>query len=386
MKSVCFEGARQRVALWAACSFAAVLMAACGGGGGGGDTASEGGGNLPGTITGIVVDAGSHTALAGASVRAGDAVTTTASDGSFSLAGTGVGERVVVTASANGYAINFEGVAVEAGTASSIDMVLVPLGLSATVSAASGGTFDIPGSPARLTIPANALVRNDGTAFTGTAELQMAAIAPATNLDSMPGALLARNGGGEGPIESFGALSVRVVDSAGEALGLAQAVGVPLWNTALIPVLWVVSAGVSVLALLEIFHLKGWIDDAVAAGGTLLCGGNLEGAMLEATLAYIPAAQLAVHLHDTYGQALANIYASLQLGIATIDSSVAGLGGCPYAKGASGNVASEDVIYLLNGLGIEHGIDLDKLVAAGNFISRELGKDSNSKVARARLK
>ncbi|MCB1689152.1 MAG: hydroxymethylglutaryl-CoA lyase [Halioglobus sp.] len=109
-------------------------------------------------------------------------------------------------------------------------------------------------------------------------------------------------------------------------------------------------------------------------------------AMLEATLEYIPAAQLAVHLHDTYGQALANIYASMQLGIATIDSSVAGLGGCPYAKGASGNVASEDVIYLLNGLGIEHGIDLDKLIAAGNFISRELGKDSNSKVARARLK
>jgi hydroxymethylglutaryl-CoA lyase len=108
-------------------------------------------------------------------------------------------------------------------------------------------------------------------------------------------------------------------------------------------------------------------------------------AMLQACLQDIPASRLAVHLHDTYGQALANIYASLQLGVATIDSSVAGLGGCPYAKGASGNVATEDVIYLLNGLGIEHGIDLDKLIGAGNFISQQLGKDSGSRVARAKL-
>lgn len=109
-------------------------------------------------------------------------------------------------------------------------------------------------------------------------------------------------------------------------------------------------------------------------------------AMLEACLQHIPAAKLAVHLHDTYGQALANIYASLQLGIATIDSSVSGLGGCPYAKGASGNVATEDVVYMLDGLGIEHGIDLDKLIAVGNFISQKLGKDTDSKVARAKLK
>lgn len=108
-------------------------------------------------------------------------------------------------------------------------------------------------------------------------------------------------------------------------------------------------------------------------------------AMLQSTLQHIPAAALAVHLHDTYGQALANIYASLQLGIATIDSSVAGLGGCPYATGASGNVATEDVIYMLDGMGIEHGIDLNKLIAAGNFISQKLGKCSDSKVARARL-
>ena len=108
--------------------------------------------------------------------------------------------------------------------------------------------------------------------------------------------------------------------------------------------------------------------------------------MLEAALQYIPTAQLAVHLHDTYGQALANIYAALQLGIATIDSSVAGLGGCPYAKGASGNVATEDVVYLLNGLGIAHGIDLEKLIAAGTFISQKLARVNDSKVARAGLK
>ena len=107
--------------------------------------------------------------------------------------------------------------------------------------------------------------------------------------------------------------------------------------------------------------------------------------MLQAVLARIPAHKLAVHLHDTYGQALANIYASLALGIAVVDSSVAGLGGCPYAKGASGNVASEDVVYLLDGLGIEHGVDLDKLVDAGDFICRSLGRANGSKVALATL-
>ena len=91
--------------------------------------------------------------------------------------------------------------------------------------------------------------------------------------------------------------------------------------------------------------------------------------------------KLAVHFHDTYGQALANILRSLQMGIRVIDSSVAGLGGCPYAKGATGNVATEDVVYMLNGLGIEHGIDLDKLMAAGNAISARLGRKSQSRVA-----
>ncbi len=92
---------------------------------------------------------------------------------------------------------------------------------------------------------------------------------------------------------------------------------------------------------------------------------------------------LAIHCHDTYGQAIANIYAALQCGISTIDSSVAGLGGCPYAAGASGNVASEDVVYLLQGLGIECGVNLAGLIDAGNTISRTLGRQNQSKVARA---
>ncbi|MBD8597754.1 hydroxymethylglutaryl-CoA lyase [Pseudomonas sp. CFBP 8772] len=99
----------------------------------------------------------------------------------------------------------------------------------------------------------------------------------------------------------------------------------------------------------------------------------------------IPRGKLAGHFHDTYGQALANLYASLLEGIRVFDSSVAGLGGCPYAKGATGNVASEDVVYLLNGLGIETGIDLDKLIAAGQRISDTLGRANGSRVAKARL-
>lgn len=100
--------------------------------------------------------------------------------------------------------------------------------------------------------------------------------------------------------------------------------------------------------------------------------------------AQVPRPQLAGHFHDTYGQALANVYASLLEGINVFDSSVAGLGGCPYAKGASGNVASEDVLYMLQGLGIETGIDLDRLIAAGQRISSVLGRATGSRVARAR--
>ena len=97
----------------------------------------------------------------------------------------------------------------------------------------------------------------------------------------------------------------------------------------------------------------------------------------------VPIAALAGHFHDTYGQALANIYASLELGVATFDCSVAGLGGCPYAKGATGNVATEDVVYLLDGLGIETGVEMTKLRSAGRFISDHLQRPSMSRVARA---
>ncbi len=107
-------------------------------------------------------------------------------------------------------------------------------------------------------------------------------------------------------------------------------------------------------------------------------------AMIAAVAARVPINKIAVHFHDTYGQALANLYAALMMGVAVVDSSVAGLGGCPYAKGASGNVASEDVLYMLNGLGIETGVDLDRLIAAGAFISDALGRPTASKVARAR--
>jgi len=97
----------------------------------------------------------------------------------------------------------------------------------------------------------------------------------------------------------------------------------------------------------------------------------------------VPVTALAGHFHDTYGQALTNVYAAMEMGVATFDCSVAGLGGCPYAKGATGNVASEDVLYLLNGLGIDTGVDMTKLRTAGQFISDFLGRPPVSRVARA---
>ncbi len=105
--------------------------------------------------------------------------------------------------------------------------------------------------------------------------------------------------------------------------------------------------------------------------------------MLHAVSARVPMANLAVHFHDTYAQALVNIYTALQMGIKVVDTAIAGLGGCPYAKGASGNVATEDVIYMLNGLGIKTGIDFDKLLKAGWFISDKLVKTPISKVSNA---
>ena len=105
--------------------------------------------------------------------------------------------------------------------------------------------------------------------------------------------------------------------------------------------------------------------------------------LLAAVAEAVPLPELAGHFHDTYGQALANVYAALQLGVATFDSSVAGLGGCPYAKGATGNVASEDVLYLLDGLAIETGVDMTRLRIAGQYISDFLGRPPVSRVARA---
>ena len=105
--------------------------------------------------------------------------------------------------------------------------------------------------------------------------------------------------------------------------------------------------------------------------------------VIEAVAKYISIDRLAVHVHDTYGQAIANIYAALECGVSTFDSSVSGLGGCPYAKGATGNVATEDVLYLLDGLNIETGVDMTKLIAAGDYICGMLGRPTSSRAAKA---
>lgn len=107
--------------------------------------------------------------------------------------------------------------------------------------------------------------------------------------------------------------------------------------------------------------------------------------MLDAVAARVPADRLAGHYHDTYGMAAANVHASYEFGLRVFDSSVAGLGGCPYAKGATGNVATEDIVYLLHGLGASTGIDLDALVDCGAWISAQLGRDNGSRVGRAML-
>jgi hydroxymethylglutaryl-CoA lyase len=122
----------------------------------------------------------------------------------------------------------------------------------------------------------------------------------------------------------------------------------------------------------------------VSLGDTIGTGtpGRIQ-AMIDAAAAAVPVERLAVHLHDTYGQALANILAALEKGVAVVDSSVAGLGGCPYAPGAAGNVASEDVLYMLDGLGVATGVDLGRLAAAGRFITAALGREPQSRVAKA---
>ena len=133
----------------------------------------------------------------------------------------------------------------------------------------------------------------------------------------------------------------------------------------------------TVLMLVEKMFERGCYE--VSLGDTIGVGtaGQAQ-ALVEMLTRQVPVQQLAAHFHDTYGQALANIHAVLQCGISVIDSSVAGLGGCPYAKGATGNVATEDVVYMLHGMGIETGVDMDRLLDAGRFISDFLGREPNS--------
>ncbi|HFD4037399.1 TPA: hydroxymethylglutaryl-CoA lyase [Vibrio parahaemolyticus] len=131
-------------------------------------------------------------------------------------------------------------------------------------------------------------------------------------------------------------------------------------------------------ALIELGCYEVSLGDTIGTGTP-----NRVKEMLESVLARIPSQRLAVHFHDTWGQALANIYQALSMGITTVDSSVAGLGGCPYAHGASGNVATEDVLYLCQGLGIETGVDLELLAKAGWMISDELQRQPTSKVSQA---
>ncbi len=122
----------------------------------------------------------------------------------------------------------------------------------------------------------------------------------------------------------------------------------------------------------------------ISLGDTIGIGTPAEAkAMLAAVAAAVPIDALAVHFHDTRGQALANILACLELGVSVVDAAVSGTGGCPYAKGASGNVASEDVVYMLHGMGIATGIDLDRLVDTGRWLSAQLHRDNGSKVGKA---
>ncbi|MCC5791512.1 MAG: hydroxymethylglutaryl-CoA lyase [Legionellaceae bacterium] len=126
--------------------------------------------------------------------------------------------------------------------------------------------------------------------------------------------------------------------------------------------------------------------DELSLGDTIGVGtAKQTRALLRTILSEIPQSMLAMHFHDTYAQAISNIYASLEEGIRSFDSSVAGLGGCPYAQGASGNVATEDVLYLLHGLGLHSGVDIYKIVAAGDMICNALKRPNQSKVANALL-
>jgi isopropylmalate/homocitrate/citramalate synthase len=123
----------------------------------------------------------------------------------------------------------------------------------------------------------------------------------------------------------------------------------------------------------------------ISLGDTIGVGtANRTKAVIGAVAERVPVAQLAGHFHDTYGQALANIYAAMEMGVRVFDASVSGLGGCPYAPGAAGNVATEDLVYMLDGMDVQTGVDLDRLIAAGAFISERLGRQTQSRVAWAR--
>ncbi len=125
----------------------------------------------------------------------------------------------------------------------------------------------------------------------------------------------------------------------------------------------------------------------VSLGDTIGIGTPLKAKrMLDVVLSKVSADKIGLHFHDTRGQALANLLACLEYGVASIDASVAGLGGCPYAKGASGNVSTEDVVYMLHGMGIETGINLEKLAAAGQYITQQIGIASNSRVGNVLIK
>ena len=141
----------------------------------------------------------------------------------------------------------------------------------------------------------------------------------------------------------------------------------------------------TVLMLAQKLFDKGCYE--VSLGDTIGVGTAGQASdLVEKLSRQVPVQHLAAHFHDTYGQALANIHAVMQCGIAVIDSSVAGLGGCPYAKGATGNVATEDVVYMLQGMGIETGVDMNKLLEAGRFISDFLGREPVSRAATALLR
>ena len=138
-----------------------------------------------------------------------------------------------------------------------------------------------------------------------------------------------------------------------------------------------------VVRVAKALHAMGCYE--ISLGDTIGVGTPRKArAMLEAVATEVPMAALAVHFHDTYGQAVGNVAACLEAGVRVVDAAVSGTGGCPYAKGASGNVATEDIVYLLDGMGFAHGVDLDVLIATGRWLSSVLGRESMSKVNRAK--